>query len=163
MMEDKTTSQTNMMTLWGIEEDLPSLACHAAVELDNLILNKSKNLDAVLKLTEVISNLGLISNQGQQTNGQLLAHLNPATAVAFNGAISDSKLAMSLTTVQEIMKEADQITQRLKSLFDNPQKAGEEGIEETKKLRSFCLALSKRSLANDPPLYDLIPEHPHRR
>ena len=145
------------------EEALPTLACHAAVELDNLVLNRGESLSAVRELAELISKSGSASNYGTQTNGFPLPYLSPAIAVAFNAAISDSKIAIALTTVDDLIKEADHLANNLKKLLDDPKKAREKDVETTKKVRAFCLALSKRALANEPPLYDIRPEHPHRR
>jgi len=148
--------------LWESIE-LPSLACHAAIELDNLIRDKSKNLDAVIQLIAVISDVGQVLSLSDTTKGFPLAHLNPAAAVALNAAIAESKLSIALTNLSDLSKETNQVLQSLTELVENPQRAKEEEPEKLDKLKSFCLSLSKHALASEPPLYDAESQHPYRR
>jgi hypothetical protein len=156
-------TSTSNKTTWEIEEDIPNLSCHAAIELDNLILRKSNTFEAAHQLIEAILKSGLSSTNGAQTNGRPYAYLNTATALAFDGAIRDSKPNYSKTTVQDLIKEVDDFVDTLKLIIADPQRALKEYKKEAEELRSFCLALSKRALANEPPLYDVESEHPHRR
>ncbi len=167
MMREKNDQKASVteqdMIFWGFEEDLTSLACHAAIEIDNLILSKSDKMDAIKRLITVISNSGLILDPSEETNGRPWTQLNPSTVVALNWAIDDAKIAEKVDKIDELGKETRQIKNRLEVLSEDPQKELKKNAEKIKELRSFCLALSKRTLANKPSLYDLQPEHPHRR
>lgn len=149
--------------LWDSEVDLPSLACHAAIELDNLIRDKSKELVAVIQLIEVISDVGEVLSSSDTAKGSPLAHLNPATAVALNAAIADSKLSTALNNLSDLGRETDQVIQSLRELVENPQRTVEKEPAKADKLKSFCLSLSKRALASEPPLYEAESQHPYRR
>lgn len=148
--------------LWGIEEDLPNLACDAAFELDKLILGRSEKLEALSTLVDLIAEFSSASFSGDGENGPL-SNLNPSTAVALNSAIGESRLSVTTNTIDALIKEANNIIEDLKTLIDNPQKAKESDLEKVKKFRSFCLFLSKHALATEPTLYDLEPYHPYRR
>jgi hypothetical protein len=150
--------------LWGFEEDLPSLACYAAIELDMLIQDQDKdeNFNALEKLVDLISEFKSSINSGQEQNGPL-AYLNPSTAVALNCAIGDSKLSVPKASIYDFMRDADSLIESFKELIKNARKMKEEQLDKIKELKSFCLHLSKYSLANEPPLYDLKPQHPYRR
>ncbi len=143
-------------------EDLPSLACDAAIELDNLILKRSKKLESVNRLITTISEAGLVRNHDEEgvIGFRYIDVIDPLMALVLNGAIGDSKFSISKETVQELLGEAKKLTMKLKNIVSDPEKASGEEIEETKRLKSFCLALSKRALLNEPALHDFELEHP---
>lgn len=144
---------------WEPELDLSSLACDAAIELDNLIRGKSQDLGTVKKLIVEIEDLGKGLSNSARHGG--LAQLSPTTAVALNSAIDDSELSSAQSDISGLSKETDRIIERLKNLVSNPQKAKAE--EPVEKLRSFCIALSRHALASKPPIYEAESGHPYRR
>ena len=149
--------------LWESKIDLPLLANHAAIELDNLIRKKREDLKAVNKLIEVISR-ELVLSSSDPTSKITLVQLNPATAVALNYAINDSKLSTTTQTkISDVIRETRQVVQCLRRVVENPQKALEEEPEKIEQLKSFCLALSKRALARKLPRYKTESRHPYRR
>jgi hypothetical protein len=148
--------------LWGIEEDLPNLACDAAFELDNLILGRSEKLAALSTLVDLMAGFSSTSVSGDDKNGPF-SNLNPSTAVVLNSAIGESKLSVTTNTIEGLIRDANDIIEDLKMLIDNPQEARKSDLEKVKKFKSFCLFLSKHALATEPTLYDLEPYHPYRK
>jgi len=148
--------------LFEFHFDLPSLACHAAIELDNLLRGKSTGLNFVMQLAEVISQEMALSS-GDTASIISLGHLNPATAVALNYAFADSELSSSKTKISELIGEIRQIVQCLRRVVENPEKALTEEPTKVEQLKSFCLALSKRALAIETPQYQDETQHPYRR
>lgn len=150
------------MSFWGFEEDLSSLACYAATEIDNLILQQDVKLKATSRLISEISEFGLISRQVKDSSGTVRKRLNPSTAVAFHCAISDTNIAQAAEKMADLGEQAKQIKERLEFLLNDPKKAVEEDVKKVEELRAFCIALSKRALSCEPSLSDLQPGHPHR-
>jgi hypothetical protein len=134
--------------IWELEGDLPSLSSIAAIELDNLILKKSKDLEGVKRLAAKISNsLSMTSN-------------DPTAMVVMDMAMTDSQLSGHLETVDELVQKAEEIIQRLKQIMAKPKKTN---ITELKIMRNFCITLSKHASAHEPSPYDIEPYHPFRR
>lgn len=89
-----------------------------------------------------------------------LDSLDPTVAVVMHQAIMDSPLRSSeLKNVHQLLQQARQIADYLKQIVSDPQKATENGIDELKRMRAFCLALSKRALAYEQSLYESKPAH----
>jgi len=147
--------------LWEPELDLSSLACDAAIELDNLIGGKSQDLETVKKLIVVIENLGQGLSNSAMHGG--LAQLSPTTAVALNSAGAESDLFIIQTDLSGLSNKTIEIIQSLEELVQDPQNAMKEKLEKVGKLKSFCLSLSKHALASKPPLYETESQHPYRR
>ena len=70
--------------LESLRRDLPSVACRAAVEIDNLILDRTSDLGAVKDLRDVLRE-SLVDIQEPALPTSLL---NPTTAILVNGAPS---------------------------------------------------------------------------
>jgi regulator of sigma D len=149
--------------LWEPEVDLPFLACRAAIELDNLIRDKGDDLNAVEQLIEIISNIGQVLGSDKKSGESIFAQLNPTTAVALNYAIAESKLSDKKTYLSELSKETGVIINIFKQLVDDPHKSKEENLDNVKKLKSFCIELSKHILASEYHLYETESWHPYRR
>jgi len=150
------------LNLWESKIDLPLLANHAAIDLDNLIRKKSEYLNAVNQLIEVISR-ELVLSSSEPTSIATLVQLNPATAVALNYAINDSNISPTQTKLSDVIRQTSKVVQCLKKVVENPQKALEEEPEKIEQLKAFCLALSKRALARRFPRYKTGSRHPYRR
>jgi len=134
--------------IWELEGDFPSLSSIAAIELDNLILKKSTNLEGVKRLAAKISNsLSMTSN-------------DPTAIVVMDMAMTDSQLSSPLETVDQLVEKAEEIIGRLKQIMAKPQKTN---ITELKTMRNFCITLSKHASACEPSPYDMEPYHPFRR
>ena len=144
----------------GASLDLASLACDAAIELDNLILGRSEALDAVHRLATTISE---VLSSTAQTSAQI-AWLDPTTVVVMKRAIDDSIAPKTpVTTVPELVQEANKIKKRLIGLEGNTSSLKLQDMKDIEQMRAFCLALSKRASAQGQPLYDRKPDRPFRR
>lgn len=148
--------------LWEFYSDVPSLACHAAIELDNLIRGKGTGLNAVIQLAEVISQ-DMALSKSDATGIISSAYLDSATAVALNYAIADYNRSTTPDELHKLITETKEVVQCLRKLVENPKRALEEKPEKVKQLKYFCLALSKRALALEVPQYQEESQHPYRR
>lgn len=151
-MNPATQTSSLQDVLWALEGGLPSLATHAALELDNLILGLSRELHAVKHLA-LIMNGDKVEYSGISSLPRSL-HNDPMTAFVVNRAIHESGLSEHApTTVNELIKHAEAISKRLKAVIRAPKKSRND-LEELKKLRDFCLKLSSLASASAPSIYD---------
>ena len=143
-----------------LRNDLPSLASHAAVELDDVILGRVKSLAAVEQLASVMSEFLTSADKADQ----LTASVDPRTMVIVSRAINDSGLAGSspLTKVKDLQQEADVISKKLRSLTepDALKKLDHDALE---KMRAFCLKLSKFAMVSYRAGEEYRHRHPFRR
>ncbi len=139
-------------------EDLASLACNAAIELDNLILGRSPALDAVRKLSYRLTEE--LPNATDLASPKYL--VDPSTVVVLSRVIRESSWAAQPSEVQELTRTAGEIAQRLLAVSDDP--ATESGdATGLQRLRSFCLVLSKRVASARGPAVETRPPHPYRK
>ena len=134
----------------GVQSDLPSLACHAAFEFDNLILNRSNTLDAVVRLANQIDHWMQAKIEVDQSSNQQSWGISSTAIVLMNNAIVASDWNRSvpeMTKVNELREEARKIVNFLKRVVEETQKVRENNDEELKKMSSFCLELSKSASA----------------
>src|SRR5713226_2015401 len=112
-MSTTPTAQKDALLI-QFRNDLPSLASHAAVELDDLILGRGKSLAAIRQLGSVMADF----LAWDQNASQMTAVIDPRTMVVVGRAISDSGLATTspLITVQDLRQEAELISKMLLSL-----------------------------------------------
>lgn len=138
--------------------DLASLACSAALELDNLSRGRGEpTLEAVPRLATAISNL---ANEIHRGSSEPLH--NPATLVVMNKAIADSHFSPPMKRVDDLYREAGKISDLLSSLASArpPVEADRSNLT---KLRAFCVALSQLISAYQRSSEEIEPEHPYRR
>src|SRR5262245_18402821 len=119
--------------------DLPSVACQAAIELDTLLLGRTKDLPSVAELSRRLSEevppvLDLNSP---------LSLVDPSTVVALHGTIEESRLAAPSDDIIVLTQDAGEIVRRLKAVSDDPAAARASDLEELRKLKEFCLILSR--------------------
>ena len=130
---------------WGSENDLSSLACRAAIDLDNLIIGRGTNLNGLRRLATAISTA--LSPSGHAADA---LPLNPTAVVMMNRAIHDSNWsAEPLTSVEDLVKQAQQITDSLKHLAESVRPEENRADTNSVRLRIFCLSLSKLALASE--------------
>ena len=142
-----------------LERDLPSLACRAAVELDNLSLGRSTGLESVRKLS-----LSLQESLPEVADFASPSSLfDPTMAIVVNGAISDARQAEPIRQMTKLLSETKTITDRLDNLLQDPDEFCRTSLDQVKELRSFCLALSKRAFGSKRPRQSRAPRHPFRR
>src|SRR6266487_4599571 len=124
-----------------LEMDLASLASQAAIELDDLLLGRRKELTAVSVLVDKIA-AGLPKGKP----------LDATTVVAIQRALIDTPGSKQTTTVSELQHSAAEMTARLSALV-----AGTDVESQSvnlEQLRAFCVALSKHSTALQRSPYD---------
>jgi hypothetical protein len=148
------------LTASELESDLSSLACHAAAELDNLLLGRSAELQAVERLAALLAD----RIEGVPEPASPNSMLDPTTAAVVKRAIGDSTTpATPLTTVHQLVQEAARIRKQLDRIIANPKNMKEAERSELESMRSFCLALSERASAEEESPFDREPSHPFRR
>ena len=121
-----------------LEDDLVSLSSVAAWELDDLSLDRSKGLPGVERLVSFIA-------ASVPENDQDTSNLNPATAVVLNDALSQYS-RRSTDDLRQLLREATGVLEKLQRIAKAPDDFKDD-LEEIKRLRSFCLALSKSAMA----------------
>lgn len=129
-----------------LEMDLASLASLAAIELDDLLLGRRKQFDAVQLLAQRIAS-GVPDGQP----------LDDSTVVAMHHALIEDPSGAP-TTMTELKTTAAVLSDQMAKLV------GEDtnnAMDLIKKLRSFCVALSKHSMAIHRSPYD-EKEDPHQ-
>jgi hypothetical protein len=141
------------------ERDLPSVACRAAIELDNLILDRSTGLRAVHTLVRDIEESFTTIKEPASPNSLL----NPTTAVVINGAIRDSMEEAPPKSISGLVEEAAKIVVRLKNVLADPSTYRTTRSAELEQMRSFCLALSRRASAFEPSRHEARSWNPFRR
>lgn len=143
----------------GLKDNLASLACEAAIEIDNLLLGRKQSLVAVVALIDAISSS--VTKVEKPTRPNSL--LDPTTAIALNRAIQATYSIQALKRLDELVREADRITGRLVKLVETPTQFLKQHPDELRRMKAFCLALSRSASALMHPIQDLQPEHPFRR
>ena len=132
---------------WELENDLATVSCYAAGEVDNLILKRSNGLGALKRLKQIIQSS--LIDCGTSASGHFM--VDPTTAVAMNRALLVSGSVGNLNTVDELIRESKQVAELLDTVTEKAER-GDEDVGELEKLRSLCLALSKSALAFEEPM-----------
>lgn len=135
--------------------DLPSLACEAAVEIDNLARGRNGDLSAVRALADTITKSVTVDQPSSPAS-----LLNPTTAVVLRRAIGAVTGAGQPRKLDELLSKASEIAASLRSVAATPETPPmPRTLEE---LRAFCVALSNSAAAARRPPIER-PEHPFRR
>ena len=139
--------------------DLPSVACQAAIELDNLILGRGTSLLGVVelsnRLTEEVPNVPDLNSP--------LSLVDPSTVVALYGTLQEACIIGSSGDIADLTRRTEEIVLRLKTVNDDPQAARSADLGGVRKLKEFCLILSRRAAAAGGDLDEARPPHPYRR
>lgn len=138
---------------WEFFDDIPSLSNIAAMELSDLINNRppfeTKGLE---KLAMKIYDSILHEDS-----------LDRTAVVIMNMAFDDAKLCSKADTVEDLIKNADQVHQRLEGIISNPIAIKDQKPQELSTMRDFCRKLYERASALESSIYDIEPWHPFRR
>ncbi len=132
---------------WGLEDDLATVSCYAAGEVDNLIHKRPNGFGAIKRLRHMIQDS--LIDCGTSASGHFM--VDPTTAVAMNRALAISRSVDDLDTVEKLIEESKQITKLLDRVTKKAEE-GEQNKQELEKLRSLCLALSRSALAFEEPI-----------
>lgn len=151
-----TNSDTEKWTAWELQDDLSTVSCYAAGEVDNLILGRPNGFQAIKHLIDMIRNS--LIKVGQSASAEYM--VDPATAVAMGQALKDSyqEKGASIDTLEKLIIEATHVTDILEKATQNPDEVRRSNLGELKQLRSLCLALSENALAYEEPIEDTKPE-----
>ncbi len=153
-----TVEETQDLIAWQLESDLASLACQAAIELDNLVLGRATTFPSVGRLVAAIAE----SVPEDDDPGSPSSSLDATAALALNRAISEVIPGSAPTHVTDLVRRVAGITQQLSELVSNPGHSRVNRASELKQMRSLCLALSKHASASMPSPEERTPEHPFR-
>ena len=135
---------------WGLEDDLATVSCYAAGEVDNLIHKRPNGFGAIKRLRHMIQDS--LIDCGTSDSGHFM--VDPTTAVAMNRALAISRSVDDLDTVEKLIEESKQITKLLDRVTKKAEE-GEQNKQELEKLRSLCLALSRSALAFEEPIDEI--------
>lgn len=137
---------------------LAQVASNAAVEFDCYLLGRQFGFDAVTQLASYLQSE--IKEVNEPPTPSYL--LNPSVAVVMSRAINRSDWTQKVTTVDDLVKQSKEISKELQSSESLLDKT--TATEATvRKLRDFCVALSKAAAEQRHSIEDTIPDHPYRR
>jgi hypothetical protein len=143
---------------WRLESDLASLACQAAIELDNLILDRPTTFDSVRRLIATIAES--VPDSARAFSPSSL--LDPTAVLVLNRAIGDAVPGVAPNRVDELVRHAARMIQQLSDMIANPEHSRASRLSELKQMRLLCLAVSKHASAAIPSPEERIPDHPFR-
>ena len=142
-----------------LENDLPSIACQAAIELDDLILGRDQSSESIRRLIDRLSEA--IPTSGRTTTSGYL--VDPTAAVVVNRAISEAGLVQPASKFAELVRDTEELTEQLRQVVANPESVRDAGQDSLRKLRTFCVALSRHASAERRRNRERVPQHPYRR
>lgn len=143
-MSETVSTSSGSTLIADIENNLSALACHAAIELDSLVRQQPIGVSAIQKLRARISDSVL--PQSSTSNSPLL--LDTTTGVAVNHALKGANL-MQCLTVADLAKETEKIAKVLELIVDKSQSCKSEDL---KRMRAFCLSLSRAASSFARPI-----------
>ncbi len=141
------------------DADLPSVACDAAIELDELSRGRSNDVTRLEQLAGIISSR--VSDVPDPTS--LTAQFDPHAVVVLHGALTSVAHPAPLDRLEEVVKSVAGLNRRLASVVDAVRAGKDIADEELANLRLFCLALSRVAASYEASLEEIGPDHPDRR
>lgn len=148
MPMDSISTNKEADFVWGFHDDLATVSCYAAGEVDDLILGRSKSFEALKRLLEMIHN----SLTSPEVSASPQSLIDPTAAVAMNHALENSDPNISMNTLDELLEQSGRVAQLLKRVITEPQKVERNNLE---RLRLLCLELSNSALACEEPIEDI--------
>jgi predicted PP-loop superfamily ATPase len=142
----------NVPPLRAQDADLPILAARAAIEIDNVRLNKPVELNAVKALSMRLANT-FEKNGGDKNR----AVLDSSTAAIVTRAFGSAAWPHAVTSTDQLLRETRALAKKMDQLTPDPK---QQGLET---LRNFFVALSRCATAYRQSIHDQIPVHPFRR
>jgi len=139
--------------LRALDLELPLLASEAAIDIDNLLSNRSREFTAIRLLADQLKNSIEISSCGEPPRSLM----DPATLTVLGDAVARAAGEGYTKKIDDLLAEAAKIGIELSS--DDPTK----NITELERARDFCVALSMAVVAYHKSISDLSPQHPFRR
>lgn len=149
-----TVSQDQLTNppLQGLDPNLSFIASRAAIELDNLLLGTSKNLDAVHELAR------RLKNSAEEISGSTTMRnlMDPQSIRVFSQAYIETQ-GETVSTIDELAKKAWNIAGDLDEAKADPQR------QTLERLRAFCVALSRIVSAQRLAMLERRPGLPYKR
>ncbi|MGO8744833.1 MAG: hypothetical protein ACLQNE_02480 [Thermoguttaceae bacterium] len=150
-MAEATLSPRRKQTFSALDPRLSFLASQAAVELDNLLLDKGTELEAVRKLGIRLEE----SMESSAETGERRTFLDAPTVSVLTEAITQSS-PQAVQSLADLVKEAWQMATDLRGTEPTSDKSA------LRRLRSFCLFLSQNARSYRQSIFDMQPELPFR-
>ncbi len=144
--------QNGMAELSSTDANIPLLAIEAANELDELVEGRHSSLESVARLAEILKR----SFRLDQAGGRHQSFVDSGTVAVFSQAIDGSAAGERISSIDDLVARAVEIVDALEKSA-----AGNEG-QSLKKMRDFCIALSKAAAAYQQSVYEMRPSHPFR-
>lgn len=137
--------------LYVLDPDLPRLAVEAAIDIDNLLSNRSNELGAIRDLAERLNNSIEINATGHHSL------MDPATLSVLGEAVAGTAKTHYVEKIENLLVKAAEIGAELsgEDLAKNP--------ENLKLARDFCESLALAVVAYHKSIRDLRPMHPFKR
>ncbi len=143
----------------ALENDLASIACQAAIELDDLILRRGQSSESIRRLLNRLSE-SISTSEGTKVAGFLI---DPTAAVVVNRAISEAGSVQPACKFEQLVRNTEGLTEQLGKVVANPESFRDADEDSLRKLRTFCLALSRHASAEGHRNRERVPQHPYRR
>lgn len=141
--------------------DLSYLTCEAALELDNLLLDKSPTLAAVRIMSQAIG--GRNGDNGVSQVSRLFDPVsNPVDAVTMSSALAESRIAEPRTRT-DLSDATVLVQEKLGKIMDNPERVRLEDPEDVERMRGFFLSLYKNIASQRRPEDEWRSEHPFKK
>ncbi len=142
-------------TVGEAKPDLTLLASQAAVQLNSLFYGKKSELNAVEQLARFLETSFEKSEDTPSTNTKLL--LDPSMVVILTDAFDNSSFCEPVKTTAKLIDEAWNVADNLKNTRKNTD------MQELKKIRDFCAALSVCAADYYKSLLNWLPKNPYMR
>ncbi|HLK15195.1 MAG TPA: hypothetical protein VKT78_10345 [Fimbriimonadaceae bacterium] len=132
-MTEGTATLEQTQTLRPLDTRIPVLATRAAVQLDNLILQKNKSVEAIRRLGASLRETAAATASAVSKK----ALIDPV-AIRILRVVSEHALKTAPTTAADLVQQAKENGEKLLAAAD-----GRVGADDLKLLRAYCLALSR--------------------
>lgn len=139
-------------SLQALDPDLPLLASEAAIDIDNLLSNRAKDLKAMRGLAERLKN-SLEMSEG----GLIQSLMDPPTLLVLGEAVAHAVGKRSIEKIEDLLTDTFKISDELSSA--DPLK----DIEALKRARDFCMGLSVAVVAYRKSIRALRQMRPFRK
>ncbi len=130
--------------------DLPLLALEAANELDEMIEGRGIGLVSVRKLAAILKT----AFQSKEAVPAQNIFVDSLSIAVVSYAIDETE-GKKPTTVSELISQALSVA----NILENTDSTKDESL---RRMRDFCMALSKASSAINQSIYEMPPTHPFR-
>jgi hypothetical protein len=152
-MTEATLPPGHEQALSALDPRLSFLASQAAVELDNVLLGRIGNLEAVKQLGSRLQRSMGNQDQGREER----TFFDAPTVSVLTDAIS--QLSVPVQTFPQLVSEAWQMATELQGFRGDVPPCDVNGIA---RLRSFCLFLSQNARSYRQSILDMQSELPYR-